>query len=326
MIRNIITLAFSVLCLSACNTSQEKHKTLKLAHGLPETHSVHQGMVYMNERLETLSGGRLSLQIYPGGQLGSETQCIELLQIGSLDITKVSSGALENFVDEYKVFGLPYLFTSREHYFKVLDGKIGASLLKATEPYRFVGLGYYDSGARSFYTVNKPINTPADLKGLKIRVMKTPVSVEMMRIFGGSATPVDWGELYTALQSGVVDGAENNAPSISTAFHHEVCKYYSINEHTMLPDLLIIGTTAWNSLSNQEKEWMSKAMKESVLYQRKLWAAQEQESLEEAKEKGMQINYPDKTPFIEMARPLIDRYKQNEKLNGIITAIQALGQ
>lgn len=175
----------------SCQEEEMEVRVLKLAHGLPPTHSVHLGLVYMDQRLREISQGRMALDIYSSAQLGSENQCIELLQIGSLDITKVSSAALEGFAFPFKVFGIPYLFRSREQFFSVLDGPIGQRILESTTPYWFRGLAYFDSGARSFYTVSKPVRKPDDLKGLKIRVQKSPIAVEMMRTFGGSATPVD---------------------------------------------------------------------------------------------------------------------------------------
>ncbi|MDD6210679.1 MAG: TRAP transporter substrate-binding protein [Bacteroidales bacterium] len=316
---------FSLFFLLSCNGKIHDKRVLKLAHGLPKTHSVHQGMLFMKERLNTLSGGKMDMEIYDSGQLGGENQTLELLQIGSLDMAKVSSGALEGFVDEFKVFGLPYLFVSKEHYFEVLDGPVGKAFLETTVPYWIKGLGYYDSGARSFYTVNRAIRTPEDLKGLKIRVMRSPIAVEMMRTFDGSATPVDFGELYTALQSGVVDGAENNTPSVTTAFHHEICKYYSVNEHTMLPDLVVISLHTWDKLSGQERKWLTQAMDESVVYQRKLWEEQEKNSMAEMQEKGMEIFYPEKQPFILAARPLLDKYRENEKYRPWIDAVLAVG-
>lgn len=309
------------LCLS-CRQNTEGVRVLKFAHGLSPSHSVHLGLVYMNERLEELSGGKMKLDIYPSAQLGAENQCIELLQIGSMDLTKVSSAALEGFVDAFKVFGIPYLFRSRPHYFAVIDGPVGQQLLASTEPYWFKGLAYFDSGARSFYTISRPVRTPEDLRGLKIRVQKSPIAVEMMKTFGGSATPVDWGELYTALQSNVVDGAENNPPSVTTAFHHEVAKYFSVNEHTMCPDVIIISLETWNKLNPKEREWLRKAADEATLYQRKLWETQEKQSLEEMKEKGMEIIYPDKQPFMEAAAPMIEAYRQKETYHDLIEKIQ----
>lgn len=314
-------LVFSFL-LASCSNKNSDVKVLKLAHGLPPTHSVHLGLLHMNELLEELSDGKIKMDIYSSGQLGSEIQCIELLQIGSLDITKVSSSSLESFADPYKVFGIPYMFRSREHYFAVIDGPIGDEMLALTEPFWFRGLTYFDSGARSFYTVNRAVRTPQDLKGLKIRVQRSPIAVEMMRAFGGSATPVDWGELYTALQSNVVDGAENNTPSITTAFHHEVAKYYTVNEHTMCPDVIIISSAAWDKLDEQEREWMQEAAHKASIYQRSLWEEQEKQSLNEMIERGMEVIYPDKALFIEAATPMIERFKADPEFKEIINKIQ----
>ncbi|UVR02477.1 TRAP transporter substrate-binding protein [Parabacteroides distasonis] len=314
-----------LMCVSFSFSRKEGVKevrVLKLAHGLPPSHSVHLGLLYMNERLKELSGGKMSMDIYSSAQLGSENQCIELLQIGSLDITKVSSAALEGFADPFKVFGIPYLFRSREQFFEVLDGSVGKQILGSTEPYWFRGLAYFDSGARSFYTVNKQIRTPEDLKGLKIRVQKSPIAVEMMKTFGGSATPVDWGELYTALQSNVVDGAENNTPSVTTAFHHEVVKYYSVNEHTMCPDVIIISLATWQKLTEQERNWLRQAADAAAIYQRKLWAEQEKQSLEEMEAHGVEIIYPDKQPFMDAAAPMIERFKNDPVFHDLIDQIQ----
>lgn len=321
-IRIVLILLSCILLLPACKKEEEGTKILKLAHGLSPTHSVHLGLVHMNKRLQELSGGKMRLDIYSSAQLGSENQCIELLQIGSLDITKVSSAALEGFADPFKVFGIPYLFRSREQFFSVLDGATGKQILESTVPYWFKGLTYFDSGARSFYTIHKPIRTPEDLRGLKIRVQKSPIAVEMMKTFGGSATPVDWGELYTALQSNVVDGAENNTPSVTTAFHHEVANYYSVNEHTMCPDVIIISLSTWNKLNQQEQQWLHQAADEAAIYQRKLWAEQEIQSMTEMKERGMEIIYPDKQPFIQAATPMIERFKTNPAYHDLIQQIQ----
>lgn len=314
-----------LMCVSfsfSCKEGVKEVRVLKLAHGLPPSHSVHLGLLYMNERLKELSGGKMSMDIYSSAQLGSENQCIELLQIGSLDITKVSSAALEGFADPFKVFGIPYLFRSREQFFEVLDGSVGKQILGSTEPYWFRGLAYFDSGARSFYTVNKPVRTPEDLKGLKIRVQKSPIAVEMMKTFGGSATPVDWGELYTALQSNVVDGAENNTPSVTTAFHHEVVKFYSVNEHTMCPDVIIISLATWQKLTEQERNWLRQAADAAAIYQRKLWAEQEKQSLEEMEAHGVEIIYPDKQPFMDAAAPMIERFKNDPVFHDLIDQIQ----
>ncbi len=318
---------FVVLVLAAslfgcANTSD--HKVLKLAHGLDPTHPVHKGMEFMAQRLAEKSNGKLTLDIYPSGQLGSEQQCVELLQIGSLAITKVSAAVMESFTPKFKALGLPYVFRSKEHSFNVFDGEIGKELLLGTEEYWIRGLCFYDAGFRSFYTIDKPINTPDDLDGLKIRVMKSQSAMEMVKALGGSPTPISWGELYTALQSGVVDGAENNAPSLYTSHHYEVCKHYSLDEHTCVPDVLIISTKVWNSLTEQEQKWLQEAADESVPVERKYWDESVKESLRIVQEAGVTIHHPDKSKFAEKVQGLLDKYKQDEVLGDLIRRIQAV--
>ncbi len=314
-----ILLLATVSCIGPSDETE-----LKLAHGLPTDHPVHEAMVFMAQRASELSDGKLTIDIYPAEQLGSEQQCVELLQIGSLAITKVSAAVMESFVEDYKVFGLPYIFRSKEHAFKVFDGEIGQDLLLSTADKRLRGLCYYDAGSRSFYTIAKPIEHPDDLAGMKIRVMNSVTAVGMVRALGGSATPISWGELYTALQSGVVDGAENNPPSLYTSRHYEVCKYYSLDEHTTIPDVLVISQVVWDKLSEQEKEWIQQAADESAVLQRKLWAESEEESMEEVQKAGVQINRPDKEPFIKKVQPFLETYRDNEIIYSYIKRIQAV--
>jgi len=314
------TFLFWAFSLASCHIKESKE--LKLAHGLPTDHPVHHAMAFMAERTGELSEGKLTIEVYPAGQLGSEQQCVELVQIGSLAITKVSAAALESFADAYKVFGLPYIFKSKEHTFAVLDGDIGNDLLVSTADKWIRGLCYYDAGSRSFYTKTKPINHPDDLSGMKIRVMQSITAVEMMRVLGGSATPISWGELYTALQSGVVDGAENNPPSFYTSRHYEVCKFYSLNEHTTIPDVLIISQKIWDKLTPQEQHWVKQAADESAVLQRKLWAESEEFSLAEVQKAGVVVNYPDKQPFIDKVQPLIESYSNHPVIYSYIQRIK----
>lgn len=314
-----VLLLVTVSCVGPSDTTE-----LKLAHGLPTDHPVHEAMVFMAQRASELSDGKLTIDIYPAEQLGSEQQCVELLQIGSLAITKVSAAVMESFVEDYKVFGLPYIFRSKEHAYKVFDGEIGKDLLLSTTEKRLRGLCYYDAGSRSFYTIAKPIEHPDDLAGMKIRVMNSVTAVGMVRALGGSATPISWGELYTALQSGVVDGAENNPPSLYTSRHYEVCKYYSLDEHTTIPDVLVISQVVWDKLSDQEKEWIQQAADESAVLQRKLWAESEEKSMEEVQKAGVQINRPDKQPFIDKVQPFLETYKNNNIIYSYIQRIQAV--
>jgi tripartite ATP-independent transporter DctP family solute receptor len=234
------------------------------------------------------------------------------LQVGALAMAKASSSAIEGFVPKMRVFGLPYLFRDSEHCWKVLTGPIGKEILAAGEPVGLKGLCFYDAGARSFYTRNKNIETPADLKGLKIRVQKSEMAIKMIVAMGGSATPIDWGELYTSLQQGVVDGAENNPPSFYSSMHYEVCKYYILDEHTRCPDVLMISTFVWNKLSPEFQRIIQESADESVIYQRQLWGKKEKESLEAVEKAGVIVTHPDKTPFREATKSLWEEFEGTE--------------
>lgn len=317
-----IWIAVAALSFLSC-AQEEEVKTLRLGHGLSVDHSVHQAMVYMGERLKENSGGKMELKVYPSEQLGSERECVELLQFGSLAMTKVSAAIMEGFVDKYRVLGLPYLFESKAHAFQVLDSSIGQEILQSGESIWLRGLGFYDSGYRSFYTKERPIETPSDLSGMKVRVMSSINAINMVKAMGGSPTPISWGELYTALQSGVVDAAENNSPSFYLSRHYEICKYYSIDQHTQVPDVLLISQIIWNELSAEEQQWLQEAANQSVVHQRELWEASEKEAMEAVKAAGVEINYPDKSPFQEAVQGIYEPFRDNEELNSLIQRIKA---
>ena len=239
-------------------------------------------------------------------------------------ITKVSAAVMESFTDDYKVLGLPYIFRDSSHAVKVLDGEIGKELLLSTKDRFIRGLCFYDAGSRSFYTINKPILEPSDLEGMKIRVMKSKTAMDLVKSLGGSPTPISYGELYTALQSGVVDGAENNPPSFYTSHHYEVCKYYALDEHTSVPDVLIISQHIWKKLSEEEKEWITQAARESVAVERKLWSESVKKSLEEVRKAGVTIYYPDKSLFADKVRKMYDSYRSQASIYEYIQRIQAV--
>ncbi len=319
-IKFVSILIISIAFLSCSKVSNVKR--LKIGHGLDRTHSVHKAMEYLAEKAKEKSNGTLEITVYPSQQLGTERQCLELLQIGSLAMTKVSCSVLEGFVPIYKVFSLPYIFNNDEHKYQIFEGPIGKELLLKTEPFWLRGLCFYDAGSRSFYTKDKPVNTPDDLAGLKIRTQESATSVRMVNAMGGSATPIAWGELYTALQQGVVDGAENNPPSFYLSRHYEVCKYYTINEHTGVPDVLVISTVVWNDLTEQEQKWLQEAADESYIYQKKLWKESTLESLEAVKAAGVEVIYPDKQPFIDKVQPLLEEFKSEKDVFELIQNIR----
>lgn len=303
-------------------------KRMKIAHTLPVSHPVHAGIEHLAERIASYSDGRLQLDIFPNGQLGSEPQTLEQVQAGSLDVAKVGGATLGSFIPVAKVFSLPYLFEDGDHYWEVLNGEIGQELLGELaiagngQPSGFRGLTYYDAGSRNFYA-KKPIESPADLKGMKIRVMNDPVAIDTMKAMGASPTPISWGELYTALQMGVVDGAENNPPSFVSSRHFEVCKEFTFDHHSRIPDVLIIAESTWNSLTEEEREWISQAAADSSEFQRRAWAEGVDEALEQMEAEGVTVHEVDLEPFKEATESVRARYAEG-KVQDYVVRIEAV--
>ena len=311
-----------VLALGGCQLDTGV-KVIKMGHAQVVSHPVHQAMIFLGKRLEEKSGGKIKVKVYPNQQLGTERELLELLQIGSVGMTKVSAASLEAFSPEISVLGLPYLFRDDAHITQVLEGEIGKELLLSTEKYWLRGLCFYDAGKRSFYSKTKPIATPADLAGLKVRVQESKMAINMVRGMGGSPTPVSYGELYTALQQGIVDAAENNPPSFYNSRHYEVCKYYSIDEHTAIPDVVLVSTKVWSELSPEEQVWLQEAADESAVYQTKLWKEAVDEALREVQKAGVEISYPSKEPFLEkVAAVYAQVFQEQKQLEALVLRIQ----
>ena len=311
--------------ITACSVDRDV-KILKLAHNLDTTTSVHKAMMHLAERLHELSDGSMRVDIYPSGQLGQEREYIELLQIGSLAMTKVSASPMEGFVPEMRIFSIPYIFRDEDHLWRFLGSDLGKGMLAKGEEKRLRGLGYYDAGSRSFYSqcgTGHPVRNPEDLNGLKVRVQESQTSVRMIQALGGSATPISWGELYTALQQGVVDAAENNPPSFYQSKHYEVCKVYTLDEHTAVPDVMLISSYVWNNLDPQQQAWLQQAMDESVVFQRKLWAEDTKFALEAVAAAGVEIVYPDKSKFQAQVKEMHESYR-GEPIYELMQAIQAM--
>jgi len=310
----------SLFVLASCDSGN--NGVAYLAHTLPVSHPVHQGIEVFADEVARLSGGEMKVKIFPDAQLGSEREVLELLQIGSIAMTKVSAATMSNFAPEYKVLGIPYLFKDKDHFFRVLEGPTGKKILDKGQDYLLKGMCFYDAGSRSFYSKEKPIKTPSDLNGLKIRVMNDQMSVDMVNTLGGSATPMAYGELYTALQQGVVDGAENNPPSFVTSRHYEICKYYSLDEHSSLPDVLVMSTKFWNTLTLKQQAWMNEAAKNSVVAQKKFWKDNVEECMKILKDADVEIVRPDKTVFADKASSLIKEFIKKPGMKAIVEEIQ----
>jgi tripartite ATP-independent transporter DctP family solute receptor len=311
--------------LAAC-AGESTTTRLVMGHGLDVSHPVHRALVYLAERAAAGTHGSLEIAIHPAEQLGSERECLELLQIGSLDLTKVSSSVLENFVPEFRVLGVPYLFRDDAHRFAVLDGEIGQRLLRSAENRRLRGLGWFDAGTRSFYTRDRPIRSPDDLAGLKIRTQESPMAIATVRRLGGSATPIAWGELYTALQQGVVDGAENNPPSFHTSHHYEVARYYTLDRHTAVPDVLLISTRAWRGLDAEQRAGLEAAVREAEVLQRRLWREATERALEVVRAAGVAVIEPDLAAFAARTAPLRDELASDSVLGPLLRAVAEVGR
>jgi len=271
-----------------------------------------EAVVRMGKKIEAATGGRLSIQMYPSMQLGGEKEMIEQAQVGALAIARISVGPMGPIVPEMNVFNLPFMFRDDAHMEKVIDGPIGDELLKKLSDHPtagLIGLCWMNAGTRNVYNAKKPVKSIDDLKGLKIRMMGNPVFVDTMNALGGNGVAMGYDQLMSALQTGVVDGAENNYPSYDTGQHYRVAKYYSLTGHLMIPEILIFSKRTWASLSKEDQALILKSGKEAQQEQRKLWYEMEQKSIKHMQEAGAEIvDVPDKKPFVEAVKPVWDKY------------------
>ncbi|MEI6898039.1 MAG: TRAP transporter substrate-binding protein [Psychromonas sp.] len=315
-----------IICALVASTSfaVSAKTTLKISHNQDRDHPIHKSMQYMAEKVNEYTDGEVRIRIYPNGQLGTQRESMELLQNGALSMAKSNASELESFEPSYGAFNIPYIFRDRDHYYRAMRSETGEKILNASYDKGFIGLTYYDGGSRSFYA-NKTINTPADLKGMKIRVQPSPTAVEMIKLMGGSPTPLAFGELYTALQQGVVDGAENNPTALTNNRHGEVSKIYSQDEHTMIPDVLIISTSAWNELSKTQQVALKKAAKESMMYHKDLWTKMTAEAEQIANETmGVKFVKVEKQPFIDAVKSMHDAALNNPEIAEYVRGFDAL--
>lgn len=316
------SLKLTALCSALLLSATAMAQTLKLSHNQNKAHPVHQTLQYFAERTKTLSNGDLTVRVYPDAQLGTQRESLELVQKGALALAKSNAAELEAFAKDYGVYNLPYLFKDKTQYHKVLQSAVGQQILQSSEPNGFIGLAYLDAGARSFYT-NKAIKSPADLNGLKVRVQPSPTAVNMVKALGGNPTPLAYGELYTALQQKVVDAAENNIPSYTLSRHSEVSKVFSLDEHTMVPDVLVISSKVWNELSDNNKLALTQAAKEATEKMFELWQKSETEEKQKALAQGVEFVEVDKSLFKQAVEPMYSELKtQQPDLYKLVEQIQ----
>ncbi len=294
---------------------------LNLSHNQDRTTAVHKAMEHMAEHVYEATQGEVLVRIYPNGQLGSQRESMELMQFGAIDMVKSNASELESFSPAFGAFNLPYLFADRSHYYRVLDSDLGDEILLSSKPRGFVGLTYYDGGSRSFYA-SKPITSPSDLAGMKIRVQPSPSAIRMIQLMGGSPTPLSYGELYTALHQGVVDGAENSEMALTRARHGEVAKVYSRDEHTMVPDVLVISTRSLERLTTPQRAALQSAAKSSMLYMKTLWEDEVQQARSSAEKMGVSFVEVDKGAFVEAVKPMHNEALNNPDISPYLIRIQ----
>ena len=298
--------------------------TFKSSDTHPDGYPTVDAVKKMGDMLKEKSGGRLCIEVFHSAQLGQEKDTIEQTKFGVIDFNRVSMGPFNNLIEETKVVSLPFIFRDVAHMHRVMDGPVGDEILAAFEPHGYMGLAYYDGGSRSFYNRQKPIEKIEDLKGMKIRVMQSDVFVDMMSAMGANATPMPYGEVYSGIQTGVIDGAENNWPSFESSGHFEVAGYYTLNQHLIVPEVLVMSKVSWDKLSKEDQALVREAAKASIPINRELWAAREKVSEEKVRAAGVKvIDTIDKQPFIDAMKPVYEKHAGTPKLQDLVKRIQA---
>ena len=330
----ILALGLTVMGITGCVSSgagssaeatAENPMVLTLAHGLSETHTVHIAMTEFADTVAERTDGRITVRILPNGQLGSENENMEQLMAGVISMTKVSAPGLATYNESYHTFGLPYIFDDTQNFYHVMDSPQMQDFFLSSEEDGFVTLTYYTSGARSFYTKNKAIRTPEDLKGLKIRVQDMKSQTDMMKALGGIPVAMSYGDVYTSLQTGIIDGTENNETALTTGKHGEICKVYSTDQHAMIPDVMVMSAKVWKTISPEDQKIILEAAHESTESHKIAWDAAIDEAIAEAESQmGVEfVNDVDKDAFRQATSGMIEEYCQ--EYPGVQTLLDIIG-
>jgi len=322
----MLTVIAISLLLVGCGIGGSSERLVRIGHNQPIDHPTHIALIAFEEFIDEKLDGKYNVEVYPSELLGTQTDMVQLTQTGAIDFCVASNSIMETFSQDYALFNLPYLFASQEAFYASMDDEeITVPIFDSTQKAGIETVAWLDSGIRNFYTVDKPIETPADLKGLKIRVQQSPTNVEMMRLLGGSATPMGFGEVYTALQSKVIDGAENNELALINNGHGDVCKYYSYDMHQMIPDILIANVKFMEELSDEDRAIFEEGLELMMAVQKEEFAKNIASSKEKAEQElGVKFNYPDVTLFQDICAPMQQSFlEQYPNLKPIYDKIQA---
>jgi tripartite ATP-independent transporter DctP family solute receptor len=326
----LVIILAAALVVSGCGGGDKKPAAEKpklnfrLAEAHPSDYPTTLGDKKFAELVNEKSKGRIQIKVYDSASLGDENSVIQQVQMGSIEFTRISSGTLAEFNKQFGVFSLPYIFNNDDHVWKFLDSDYGKKMLDNLEKSRMVGLAYYSSGSRSFYTKN-PVKGPDDLQGMKIRVMQNAINIELMKAFGASATPMPYGEVFSALQTGVIDGAENNPPSYLTANHYQAVKNYVLDSHQRVPEVLMVSKVAWDKLSEEDRKIIKEAAQESVKFQKEAWNKFEKDALAKLIANGVVVTeVKDVKPWKDKAKSVFDKYGAEYKAE--LEAIEKAGK
>lgn len=313
------------VCIFGGNSVAADTLILRTAETHPTDYPTALAISHMGALLKQWSSGEMAIKLYAGGQLGEEKDTLEITIFGGIDLNRINMAPLNSIVPETAVLGLPFLFRSTAHMRAVVDGTIGEEILASLEPYGLIGLAYYDSGARSFYNNQRPIQSPADLKGLKIRVQNSELSVAMVEALGANPTPMGFGQVYESLLLGTIDGSENNWPSYESTGHFETAAHYTLTRHTMMPEVLVMSKHRWQKLSTKQQKLIRRAAKASVPYMREQWDKRVAMSKAKVLEAGVKvIDTPDLSPFVAAMQPVYEEFVRSEKMRDLLKRIQAV--
>lgn len=279
---------------------------------------------FMGRYLAERTGGRLGIKVFAGGQLGNETGTLEITSFGGIDFTRVHFAPLNSMEPMTLPFCLPFIFDNVDHMRRVVDSEVGDEVLAAMEPHGLIGLAIYDSGARNFYNMTRPITSPADMAGMKLRVPGSDLHVAMVNALGANAVPIPFGEIYQSLAQGVIDGAENNWPTFAGERHYEVATYLSVTEHLQTPDALVMSKISWDALSPQDQALVREAAKASVPEMRRLWDIRVEEARAAIAASSVQVNTADKAPFAALMRPVWDQFITTPQQKSVVDRIFAM--
>jgi tripartite ATP-independent transporter DctP family solute receptor len=321
--RKLIVMALTLTGALIFGTKVQARE-FRAADDQPEDYPTVKAQKYMGELLNKATDGKYTVKVYHSGQLGSEKDTIEQIKLGAIDFLRVNAGPLSPICPTVIVPVMPFLFTDKQQMRRVLDGPIGDDILAGCTSQGIIGLAFYDNGSRSFYTTKGPINTLADIKGRKIRVQQSDLAVAMIRALGANPTPMPYGEVFTGLKTGLIDGAENNWPSFMSSHHYEVAKFYSLTEHSMSPEVLVMSKKVWDTLTPDDQKAIRQAAKASVPYMRKLWDEMEVAARAEIERAGVKVIDVDKAPFQAAMQPVYDQFVNgNPELKSLLQRIQA---